>query len=163
MSNVLLFLGSLVNSLSECFHQSNKREWCDGRILEIAKDSERNNVFPGQAKQFLKHKFKSFCTDRVTKEIEKGTNIYLVNIETKLSVVKPLQARWLTSFYDHMQNNHEMIIKAFQMAGITHIAEIEILDEDPFKTLSLHSDIWQIFKVCDILKVIEQKHLFLLV
>ena len=36
---------------------------------------------------------------------EKGTNVYSVNIETKLSVVKPLalHARWLISFYDHMK------------------------------------------------------------
>ena len=64
----------------------------------------------------------------MTNEIEKGTNVYSVNIETKLSVVKPLHARWLVSFYDHMQNNREMIITAFQMAEITLIAEIEIAD-----------------------------------
>ena len=36
-----------------------------------------------------------------------------------------------------MQNNREIIIKAFQMAGITPIAEIEIPDEDPFKNIQL--------------------------
>ena len=58
-----------------------------------------------------------------------------MNIETKLSVVKPLHAKWLISFYDHMQNNREMIIKAFHMAGITPIAEMEVPDEDPFKDI----------------------------
>ena len=89
----------------------------------------------GQAKQFLKRKFETWYANQVTKEIEKGTNVYSVNIETKLSVVKSLHTRWLISFYDHMQNNREMIIKAFQMAGITPIAEIEIPDEDPFKNI----------------------------
>ena len=89
----------------------------------------------GQAKQFLKRKFEGWYADPVTKEIEKGTNVYSVNNETKLSVVKPLRARWLISFYDHIQNNRQMIIKAFQMAGITPIAEIEIPDEDPFKNI----------------------------
>ena len=83
----------------------------------------------------FKRKFESWYADEVTKEIEKGTNVYSVNIETKLSVVKPLQARWLIRFYDHMQNNREMIIKACQMAGITPIAEIDIPDEDPFKNI----------------------------
>ena len=90
----------------------------------------------GQAKQFLKSKLESWYADQVTKEIEKGTNVYSVNIETKLSVVKPLHARWLISFYDHIQNNREMIIKAFQMEGITSIAEIEIPDEDLLKPLA---------------------------
>ena len=52
----------------------------------------------GQAKQFLKWKFESWYADQVTKEIEKGTDVYYVTIETKLSVVKPLHARWLISF-----------------------------------------------------------------
>ena len=46
----------------------------------------------------------------MTKEIEKGTNVYSVNIETNLSVVKLLHAKWLISFYDQMQNNREEII-----------------------------------------------------
>ena len=49
----------------------------------------------------------------MTKEIEKGTNVYSVNIETKLSVVKPLHTRWLVGFYDHMQNDH----KSFSVSG----------------------------------------------
>ena len=89
----------------------------------------------GQAKQFLICKFESWHADQVTKEIEKGRNVLFVNIETKLSVVKPLHARWLISIYDHMENNCEMIIKAFHMAGITPIAEIKIPDEDPFKNI----------------------------
>ena len=89
----------------------------------------------GPAKQFLKRKFESWYADQVTKEVEKGTDVYYVTTETKLSVIKPLHASWLISFYDQMQNNHEMIIKAFQMVGITPIPETETPDEDPFKNI----------------------------
>ena len=99
----------------------------------------------GQAIQLLKRKFESWSVDQVTQEkreqIGKETNVYSVNNETKLSVVKPLHARWLLSFYDHMQKNRDMITKGSQMAGITPIAEIEVPDEDPFKTFSLHSNV----------------------
>ena len=81
------------------------------------------------AKHFLSY------AEQVTKEIEKGVNVFSVNIETKLYIVKPLHARWLISFYDHMQNNRQMIIKSFEMAGIIPIATIEVPDEDPFKHL----------------------------
>ena len=89
----------------------------------------------GHAKQFLKRKFENWYAEQVTKEIEKGVNVLSVNIETKLSIVKPLHARWLITFYDHMQNNRQMIITAFEMAGIIPIATIEVPDEDPFKHL----------------------------
>ena len=83
----------------------------------------------GQAKQFLKRKFESWYADQVTKEIEKGTNVYSLNIETKLSVFKPLHSRWLISIYDHMQNSREMIMKA------SHRRNRQIPDEDPFKNI----------------------------
>ena len=89
----------------------------------------------GHAKQFLKRKFENWYAEQVTKKIENGVNVLSVNIETKLSIVKPLHARWLISFYDHMQNNRQMIIKAFEMAGIIPIATFEVPDEDPFKHL----------------------------
>ena len=103
----------------------------------------------GQAKQFLKRKFQSWYADQVT-----------VNIETNLSVVKPLHARWLISFKNHIQNSREMIMKAFQMAGITPIVQIEIPDEDSFKNIQLvytvtFTTTLQIFKIAEILKVIQ--------
>ena len=89
----------------------------------------------GHAKQFLKRKFENLFAEEGTKEIEKGMNGFSGNIETKLSIFKPLHARWLISFYDHIQNNRQMIIKAFEMAGIIPIATIEVPYEDPFKHL----------------------------
>ena len=70
----------------------------------------------GHAKQFLKRKFENWYAEQVTKEIEKGVNVFSVNIETKLSIVKPLHARWLISFYDHMQNNRQMIINGWHIS-----------------------------------------------
>ena len=40
-------------------------------------------IVNGQANQFLKRKFESWYADQVTEEIENGTNVYSVNIETK--------------------------------------------------------------------------------
>ena len=49
----------------------------------------------GQAKQFLKRKFESWYADQVTKEIEKGINVYSVNIETKLSITCQVADKFL--------------------------------------------------------------------
>ena len=132
--------------------------FCQKNLTNLFQPLDHN--VNGQAKQFLKRKFQSWYADQVTKETEKGTNVYTVNIETNLSGVKPLHARWLISFKNHMQNSREMIIKAFQMAGITPIVEIEIPDEDSFKNIQLVYTVTltttlQIFKIAEILKVIQ--------
>ena len=41
---------------------------------------------------------------------------YAIDIDTKLSAIKLVHARWIISLYDKFRNDPEMIIKAFDMA-----------------------------------------------
>ncbi len=87
------------------------------------------------AKQFLKRKFESWYADKVTQEVNTGKDVYSISIETKLSIVKPLHAKWLISLYDHMKNNPEMVTKSFKMAKILPLEDIVVPPEDPFEGL----------------------------
>ena len=51
---------------------------------------------------------------------------YEISVDTKLSVIKPLHARWLISLYDNLRNKENIMIKrAFEMSSIS-----EALDDD---------------------------------
>ena len=82
------------------------------------------------AKTFLKEKFQQWYTQQVQKELDSRKNIYQVDIETKLSIMKPIHARWIISLYDKFRNSDEMVIKAFQMASITEASTNEKMEED---------------------------------
>ena len=58
-----------------------------------------------------------------------------IQIPLKLSIIKPIQAKWLLGLYDHLRNSSETIIKGFKMAGIKEALEMEFPLEDPFADL----------------------------
>ena len=53
-------------------------------------------------------------------------------MDLRISILKPIQAKWLTSFYDRMQNRPDIAVKAFKRAGITNFLATERQYEDPF-------------------------------
>ena len=48
-------------------------------------------------KTFLKETFQQWYAQQVQKKLDSGKNIYQVDIETKLSIMKPIHARWIIS------------------------------------------------------------------
>ena len=88
------------------------------------------------AKTFLKEKFQQWYAQQVQKELNSGKNIYQVDIESKLSIMKPIHAHWIISLYDKFRNSDEMVIKAFQVASNTEALKNENMEEDdPFSHL----------------------------
>ena len=50
--------------------------------------------------------------------------------------MKPIQACWIISLYDHLWNSTKMIIEVFNMTGIAEVISLEVMaDEDPFAKL----------------------------
>ena len=49
----------------------------------------------GHAKEFLKNKFECWYAKQVTDQIDSGSNVYDVNVPLKLSIIKPIHAKWL--------------------------------------------------------------------
>ncbi len=89
----------------------------------------------GHAKEFLKSKFECWYAQQVTDQINSGSSVYDVNVLLKLSIIKPIHARWLLGLYDHLINSSDTIIKAFEMAGIKDSLTMELPSEDPFADL----------------------------
>ena len=46
--------------------------------------------------------------------------------------MKPIHARWLIGFFDHMQSQVNLIKQSFYMAGIYDAITMPLPEEDPF-------------------------------
>jgi len=68
--------------------------------------------------KFLKSKFECWYAKQITNQIDSGSSVYDVNEPLKLSIIKPIHAKWLLDLYDHLVNSFASIIKGFEMAGI---------------------------------------------
>ena len=48
----------------------------------------------GRAKQFLKGKFEEWYAKEVKRQVDNGVEVYSIDVNTKMSVLKPIDARW---------------------------------------------------------------------
>ena len=49
----------------------------------------------GVAKEFLNKKFGDWYAKQITDELEKGTDVYKIDVNTTLTVMKPVHAKWV--------------------------------------------------------------------
>ena len=84
----------------------------------------------GPATQFFERKVSGVVCKRNRKASRQRFCCYSIDVNTKLSVMKPIHARWLVGLYDHLQNKPEVIRKGFEMAGI-----VAAVTDDPFEDL----------------------------
>ena len=85
----------------------------------------------GISKTFLKDKFGVWYAEQVSKQVG-SAGIYSVDVKLKLSVLKPIHARWLISLYDHLRGQVDLIQKGFEKAGINDALNVAFEQEDPF-------------------------------
>ena len=94
------------------------------------------------AKSFLKSRFQEWYAKEVTNGLNKGENVHQIDIDTKLSKIKPIRARWLISLYKKLWNSGKMIKSAFKNASMVGaIDNKQIPDEDPLKHSSQYKHI----------------------
>ena len=90
----------------------------------------------GPAKKVLKKKFEEWYVKEISSQMEKGRDVYEVEVPFKLSVMKPIHARWILGLYDYMLNSGDFIQKGFKIAGIDDAINLELEPEDPFEDLN---------------------------
>ena len=75
-------------------------------------------------KEFLRQKFHSWYAESVSTQLN-GTKAK-EPVDLRLSVVKPLGAKWLVDMYDYMKTKPEIIRNGFKEIGILESATLEL-------------------------------------
>ena len=69
------------------------------------------------AKQFLRNKFENWYADNIAAQKSSGSEIEPVDV--RLSVVKPMAAKWMIDLYDYFVAHPQIIKNGFKHVGIT--------------------------------------------
>ena len=97
----------------------------------------------GHCKKFMKKEFEKWYMQQVDNALQVGTKLENFNIEFCLSVIKPLHAKWLVEYYNHISSVIEVIVNGFKLAGI-HDAirpgKSILQSTDPFNDIALLAD-----------------------
>ena len=94
-----------------------------------------NLTINGNAKEFLKNKYSDWYASQITNKMEKGEDVYEIEVKKTLTVMKPMHERWIIGLYDYIMNRPGLIMKGFNQAGITKAIESELDPLDPFADL----------------------------
>ena len=116
----------------------------------------------GYAKRFLKRKFNEWYSGQVKAQLDDGISIDDVQVGLQLTKLKPIHARWLVEFYNHMTTSKgkEIIDNGWKAAGISDALELgssKMPSIDPFHDIDpmLSDDIEQpddchLLAICDV-------------
>ena len=75
----------------------------------------------GYAKKFTSRKFSEWYSSQIMKQLDDGKELHDINIDLKLSKLKPLHAEWLVELYNQMSTaeGQKIIHSAWKASGIT--------------------------------------------
>ena len=69
------------------------------------------------AKPFLQSKFENWYADNII--AQKNTDKNIEPVDMKLSIVKPIAAKWMIDLYNYLIANPQIIKNGFKHVGIT--------------------------------------------
>ena len=70
--------------------------------------------------KFMKNEFAKWYMRQVDNTLQFGTKLEDISIDFRLSVIKPLNVKWLVEYYNHISSEvrTEIIINWFKLGGI---------------------------------------------
>ena len=112
-------------------HNTEMRTFCTKNSCEIV--IVRNNL-PNNfqsldihvnkaAKSFVSVKYNSWLANEVLKQLRAVKAAVDVKVSLKLSVIKPLLAKWIVDLHKTLKDDKEMAINGFRSARITEAIE----------------------------------------
>ena len=97
-------------------------------------------IVNGAAKAFLKKKYTEWYSGEIAKALDDGMEIDDIDIKLKLSILKPVQAKWIVELYYYLtsEKGHEVIANGWKSAGIIGAIEgglLNLANLDPFAAI----------------------------
>ena len=114
----------------------------------------------GFVKCLMKNKFSDWYTAQITHAMDDDRDIDSIDIESKLSIIKPFHAKWMIKALNEMTSagEKELCLKEWEVSGIKDAVElgvIKLLNLDPFDDIDsvLEED-------CNALPIIDSSAIF---
>ena len=114
----------------------------------------------GFVKCLMKNKFSDWYTAQITYAMDDDLDLDSIDIESKLSIIKPFHAKWIIKVLNEMTSaeEKELCLKGWEVSGIKGAVElgvIKLLNRNPFDDIDsmLEED-------CNALPIIDSSAIF---
>ena len=75
------------------------------RKSNYSSSSENNLTGNREAKNFMKEQFTSWFSAQIQSQLDSGMVLNDVDVDLRLSVLKPIHATWIVSMYNHLSSS----------------------------------------------------------
>ncbi len=93
----------------------------------------------GAVKNYMRKQFVTYYSDAVKKQLDSGKSIEDIEVDFRLSTIKPLRAQWLVNMYNFCtaDKGARIINRGWKKAGISGLLDgsVKLPCEDPFQTI----------------------------
>jgi hypothetical protein len=90
----------------------------------------------GLAKRFMKTQYETWYADNILCQMGSGVSVENVKVDTRLTIIREVHARWICRLYDDLKERKEDIKRGFVKSGITEAVATDFNDEvNPFADL----------------------------
>ena len=69
------------------------------------------------------HKYNDWFANQIFTQLQNGKDPTDVKISSKLSDLKPIHARWIVDWYNHVIKEKERIVRVFNSAGLSETVQ----------------------------------------
>ena len=103
--------------------------------------SEDDLTIDREAKKFIKDQFTSWYSAQIHSQLDSGVVLDDVDVDLRLSVLKPIHATWIVSMYNHLSSSEgrQSTAKKWKKAGVPDVVSgsKKLPPEDPFEDLDV--------------------------
>ena len=80
----------------------------------------------GSAKKFIRRKFVAYYSNEVKSQLDSGKELDDVEVDFRMSKIKPLHAKWLIDMYNYFTNEKgsQIVMKGWKKAGIVNVFKV---------------------------------------
>ena len=102
------------------------------------------------AKCFIADKYQDWYAEKVLQQLNRSVAVHNVKVDVKLSIIKPLHAKWIIEMYHHLRRSKQIVISGFRKAHITEAVseayQLAQLCENPFPEIFMVT-YWKYFRL----------------
>ena len=125
-----------------------KGHWTDAVVTEVKRSigkicaipNNMTNIFQPldlsvnrSCKFFLRREAQPWHSLQIEKQMKEGKKAHEINVDTRISIMKPLHAKWVVLFYDYTKNHSDIVLAGWRKSKIEEVFNSEEdLESDPF-------------------------------
>ena len=101
-------------------------------ISDVFKAQPLDLTVNKSSKSHLRNSAQTWYAGQIEKQIEAGKSPHEIKVDIRISLLKPLQAKWIVQFYDFIRNNPSIVLNGWKKSKIPEHIHANQITLDPF-------------------------------